>query len=47
MEKVERLCGWSARTSLEEGLARTVAWYRENEHSWSATERPKSTLSSS
>jgi len=46
-EKIERLCGWSPRTSLEEGLARTVAWYRENEAWWSATEPPKSKLSSS
>ncbi|HEU6446654.1 MAG TPA: hypothetical protein VFL61_16505 [Gaiellaceae bacterium] len=30
-DKAERLLGWRARTSLEEGLSRTVAWYRENE----------------
>jgi dTDP-glucose 4,6-dehydratase len=30
-EKAERLLAWRARTSLEEGLARTVAWYRDNE----------------
>ena len=29
-EKAGRLLGWTARTSLEEGLRRTVAWYREN-----------------
>jgi dTDP-glucose 4,6-dehydratase len=29
-ERAERLLGWTARTSLEEGLSRTVAWYREN-----------------
>jgi dTDP-glucose 4,6-dehydratase len=29
-KKAERLLGWAARTSLEEGLSRTVAWYREN-----------------
>ena len=29
-EKAERLLGWTARTSLAEGLARTVEWYREN-----------------
>ena len=37
-EKAERLLGWSARTSLEEGLARTVQWYRENEAWWRATQ---------
>jgi dTDP-glucose 4,6-dehydratase len=33
-EKMERLTGWLARTSFEEGLERTVAWYRENEAWW-------------
>src|ERR671934_282368 len=33
-EKMERLTGWGARTSFEEGLARTIAWYRENEVWW-------------
>jgi dTDP-glucose 4,6-dehydratase len=33
-EKMERLTGWSAQTSFDEGLARTVAWYRENEAWW-------------
>jgi dTDP-glucose 4,6-dehydratase len=37
-EKAERLLGWRARTPLEEGLARTVAWYRENEAWWRATQ---------
>jgi dTDP-glucose 4,6-dehydratase len=46
-EKIRRLCGWSARTSFEQGLARTVAWYRENEAWWRAIQRPKATLSSS
>ena len=36
-EKAERLLGWRARTSLEEGLARTVQWYRENEAWWGPT----------
>ena len=33
-DKAERLLGWRARTSLEEGLGRTVAWYRDNEAWW-------------
>jgi dTDP-glucose 4,6-dehydratase len=33
-EKAERLLGWRAQTSFEEGLERTVAWYRENEAWW-------------
>jgi dTDP-glucose 4,6-dehydratase len=37
-EKAERLLGWRARTSLEEGLARTVQWYRDNEAWWRATQ---------
>jgi dTDP-glucose 4,6-dehydratase len=34
--KAERLLGWRARTSFEDGLERTVAWYRENEAWWKA-----------
>jgi dTDP-glucose 4,6-dehydratase len=37
-EKAERLLGWRARTDFEEGLARTVQWYRENEAWWRATQ---------
>ena len=33
-DKLERLTGWRARTSFDEGLARTIAWYRENEAWW-------------
>src|SRR5712691_5548508 len=33
-EKLERLTGWRARTSFDEGLARTIAWYGENEAWW-------------
>jgi dTDP-glucose 4,6-dehydratase len=33
-EKAERLVGWRARTSFEEGLGRTVEWYRENAAWW-------------
>jgi dTDP-glucose 4,6-dehydratase len=35
-EKAEQLLGWRARTSFEDGLERTVAWYRENEAWWRA-----------
>jgi dTDP-glucose 4,6-dehydratase len=35
-EKAGRLLGWRARTSFEEGLERTVAWYRDNEAWWRA-----------
>jgi len=35
-EKARRLLGWSARTSFEEGLGRTVEWYRDNETWWRA-----------
>jgi dTDP-glucose 4,6-dehydratase len=33
-DKIARLTGWRARTSFEEGLAKTVTWYRENEAWW-------------
>jgi dTDP-glucose 4,6-dehydratase len=32
--KAERVLGWRARTAFEDGLERTVAWYRENEGWW-------------
>ncbi len=35
-EKAKRLIGWEARTSFEQGLERTVAWYRDNEVWWRA-----------
>jgi dTDP-glucose 4,6-dehydratase len=35
-DKTVRLTGWQARTSFEDGLERTVAWYRENEAWWRA-----------
>ena len=28
VEKIERVCGWRPEVDLEEGLARTLAWYR-------------------
>jgi dTDP-glucose 4,6-dehydratase len=33
-DKAARLLGWTARTSFETGLERTVAWYRDNEAWW-------------
>jgi dTDP-glucose 4,6-dehydratase len=33
-DKAERLLGFRARTSFEEGLARTVEWYRDNAAWW-------------
>src|SRR5712691_10495287 len=33
-DKMERLTGWRARTSFEEGLERTVEWYRDNDGWW-------------
>jgi len=38
-EKARDLLGWSARTSFDEGLRRTVEWYRENESWWRAIRR--------
>lgn len=32
--KARRVLDWKAKTPLEEGLRRTVAWYRDNEHFW-------------
>jgi dTDP-glucose 4,6-dehydratase len=38
-EKAARLLGWRARTSFQEGLARTVEWYRDNEAWWRGARR--------
>ena len=46
-DKLERLAGWRARTSFEEGLERTVAWYRDNEAWWRALRRSAAVASSS
>jgi dTDP-glucose 4,6-dehydratase len=32
--KLKRLFGWEPRTEITEGLARTIAWYRDNERFW-------------
>jgi dTDP-glucose 4,6-dehydratase len=39
-EKAERLLGWRARTSFEEGLERTIVWYEQNRLWWEAVQRP-------
>ena len=46
-DKLARLTGWRARTSFDEGLARTVAWYRENEAWWRGILRTGDRVSSS
>jgi len=33
-EKAQRLLGWRAETDFEDGLARTIAWYKENRELW-------------
>ncbi len=45
-DKIERLTGWRARTSFDEGLTRTVAWYRDNEAWWRGIARPANVSSS-
>jgi len=46
-EKAQRVLGWKAQTSFEEGLARTVEWYRENEAWWRAVRQRKASVFSS
>jgi dTDP-glucose 4,6-dehydratase len=46
-EKARALTGWHARTPFDEGLARTVAWYRENEAWWKSPVRTVAPVSSS
>jgi dTDP-glucose 4,6-dehydratase len=46
-EKADRVLGWRARTSFEEGLERTIAWYRENEAWWRGILEREPTVSSS
>jgi dTDP-glucose 4,6-dehydratase len=45
-EKIARLTGWRARTSFDDGLERTVAWYRENEAWWRGLAMPADVSSS-
>jgi len=46
-EKVHALTGWRARTSFDEGLARTVRWYSDNEAWWKGLLRTGGRVSSS
>jgi dTDP-glucose 4,6-dehydratase len=48
-EKTERLTGWRARTTFEQGLEQTIAWYRENEAWWKSvlSRQPTAAASSS
>ena len=46
-EKMHALTGWRARTSFDEGLSRTVEWYRENEAWWKGLLRTGAPVSSS
>src|SRR3954447_10215153 len=46
-DKALELTGWRARTSFDEGLARTVAWYRDNEAWWKGILRTGARVSSS
>ena len=46
-EKAERLLRWRARTSFDEGLARTVEWYRDNEAWWKGVLQATAPVSSS
>jgi dTDP-glucose 4,6-dehydratase len=46
-EKAERLLGWRAQTSFEDGLARTIAWYEQNRLWWEAALQAEQTASGS
>jgi dTDP-glucose 4,6-dehydratase len=46
-DKAARLLGWRAQTGFDEGLARTVGWYRENEAWWKALRLTSAPVSSS
>lgn len=46
-DKLTAVTGWRPRTSFDEGLMRTVAWYRENEAWWRSITRHGSGVSSS
>jgi len=37
-EKAQKLLGWTAKTSLEDGVSKVVEWYKNNEGWWSEIE---------
>jgi len=46
-DKAAQLLGWRARTPFEDGLARTVEWYRDNEAWWRAVRQREASVFSS
>ena len=46
-EKAEQLLGWRARTSFEQGLEQTIAWYTENRAWWESILQTHAGVSSS
>jgi dTDP-glucose 4,6-dehydratase len=46
-DKAARLLGWRARTAFEDGLERTIAWYRDNQAWWDAILRDRAAVLSS
>jgi dTDP-glucose 4,6-dehydratase len=46
-EKAGRLLGWRARTTFEQGLERTVAWYADNRAWWETVLRNRDSVYSS
>ncbi len=45
VEKARKLLGWKAEIGLDEGLERTVRWYRENEGWWKVLKNKHDDLS--
>jgi dTDP-glucose 4,6-dehydratase len=46
-EKAERVLSWHARTSFEQGLERTIAWYADNRAWWESVLRNRAGVFSS
>ena len=47
VDKAERLLGWRAATSFEQGLDRTIGWYDENRAWWESPLRTETSVYSS